>query len=195
LSEIIAADATAQPARWTDQVGIITRLLVGSLLAMLLAVACVQYWTLRSVEVNGLRRAQESLDHSMAMLKHELVPLGAAWSTTSDGQLVLGTTKLNGRNDLVDAVLEVSGAVATIFRGDTRVATNVKNPDGSRGIGTSLAAGAARDAVLRDGHIYRGTATILGKPYLTIYERFGMLRHNRSASCSLARLSPTKSRS
>ena len=163
---------TSQHSRvqWADRVGIITRLLVGSLLAMLVAVACVQYWTLGLVEANGLQREQELLDRSMALLKHELVPLGAAWSTASDGQLMLGTTKVNGRNDLVDAVLEVSGAVATIFQGDTRIVTSVKNPDGSRGIGTRLAAGPARDAVLRDGHIYRGTATILGKPYLTIYE-------------------------
>ena len=170
MDDSIAANATAQRVQFADRIGIITRLLIGSLVAMLVAVACVQYWTLELVEANGLQREQELLDRSMALLKHELVPLGAAWSTAPDGQLMLGTAKVGGRNDLVDAVLEVSGAVATIFQGDTRIVTNVKNPDGSRGIGTRLAAGPARDAVLRDGHIYRGTATILGTPYLTIYE-------------------------
>ena len=105
----------------------------------------------------------------MAMLQHELAPLGATWSTT-DQQLVLGTTDLNGRNDLVDAVKDVTGASVTIFFGDTRIATNIKNADGSRGVGTKLAPGAAHDALLRDGHGYSGSATILGASYLAIYE-------------------------
>ena len=130
----------ATDVRLVDRVGIVVRLLAGSLLALLIAVASVQFWTLRAVEANGIQRAQDSLGTSMAMLRHELAPLGGTWSAMADGQLVVGTTKLNGRNDLVDAVRDVTGAAATLFLGDTRVATNVKNPDGSRGIGTKLAA-------------------------------------------------------
>ena len=163
-------DASSLRARLSDRVGIIARLLVGSLLALLIAVASVQIWTLRAVEENGLQRAQQSLGTSMAMLKHELASLGATWGATADGQLLLGTTTLNGRNDVVDAIKEISGTAATIFLGDTRIATNVQNPDGSRGIGTKLAKGAAYDAVLRDGHSYYGATTILGKPYLAAYE-------------------------
>ncbi len=171
MLDALTAAGTAPPrARLGDRVGIITRLLVGALLAMLIAVASVQFWTLRAVDANGLQRAQDALNGSMAMLRHELAPLGTNWSTTADGQLALGTTTVNGRNDLVDDVRDVSGGAATIFQGDTRIATNVKNPDGSRGIGTKLAAGAAHDAVLRDGRRYQGGVTILGKPYLAIYE-------------------------
>jgi methyl-accepting chemotaxis protein len=170
MDEVTVAGESPSRIRLADRVGIITRLLIGSLLAMLIAVASVQVWTLRAVEENGLQRVQESLNGSMAMLKHELAPLGTAWSTTAEGQLALGTTILNNRNDIVDAVKDVSGAAATVFLNDTRIATNVKNSDGSRGIGTKLAAGAAYDAVLRDGHSYQGAATILGKPYLAIYE-------------------------
>jgi methyl-accepting chemotaxis protein len=165
----MATDASPR-LRWGDRVGITTRLLVGSLLALLVAVASVQFWTLRAVEQNGLQRTQDSLSASMSMLKHELAPLGTAWAVTADGRLMLGSTVLNGRNDLVDPVKDVSGAAATIFLGDTRIATNVKNPDGSRGIGTKLVAGAAHDAVLRDGHSYHGSVAILGQPYLAIYE-------------------------
>ena len=64
----------------------------------------------------------------------------------------------------------MTGASVTIFLGETRIATNVKNPDGSRGIGTKLAAGAAHDAVLRDGRSYSGPTTILGASYLAVYE-------------------------
>ena len=98
------------------------------------------------------------------------MPFGTTWTIAPDGQLQVGTTGLNGRNDLVDAVSQVTGAAATIFQGDTRIATNVKNQDGSRGIGTKLAPGPAYDTVLRDGQTYRGSVTILGAPYLAIYE-------------------------
>jgi methyl-accepting chemotaxis protein len=170
LDTIVSTNVTSPQPRLVDRIGIITRLLLGSLVAMLIAVACVEFWTLRAVEANGLQRTQDSLGASMTMLKHQLAPLGTSWSTTPDGKLVLGTTALNARNDLVDAVKDVTGATATIFLGDTRIATNVKNPDGTRGTGTKLAAGPARDTVLRDGRTYRGTATILGQQYLTIYE-------------------------
>ncbi len=161
---------TPERVRLADRVGIVPRLLICALLAILVAVAAVQLWTLRSVEANGLQRAQQSLGISMAMLRHELAPLGTAWSATPDGLLLLGTTKLNDRNDLVDAVRDVTGASVTIFRGEIRIATNVKKPDGTRGLGTKLAAGAVHDAVLRDGRSFNGPAMILGASYLTIYE-------------------------
>jgi methyl-accepting chemotaxis protein len=170
MSDVVIQGPARDRPRFVDRIGIVPRLLVSSLLAILLAVAAGQVWTLRSVAAYGLRQAQESLNVSMAMLRHELEPLGSAWSVTADNQMLLGTTKLNGRLDLVDAVKNLSGASVTIFLGDTRIATNIKNPDGSRGIGTKLAAGAAHDAVLRDGRSYSGSTTILGVPYLAVYE-------------------------
>jgi methyl-accepting chemotaxis protein len=154
----------------TDRIGIVPRLLIGALGALVVTVVAVQSWTLWAVNQNGLERAQRSLAISMAMLKHELSPLGSAWSSTADGQLVLGAVTLNGRNDLVDAVKDLTGAAATIFLGDTRIATNVTNGDGTRGIGTKLAAGVVHDTVMRDGRAYQGRTTILGKPYLAMYE-------------------------
>jgi methyl-accepting chemotaxis protein len=153
-----------------DRFGIVPRLLVCSLLAIMVTVAAVETWTLRLVDANGIQRAQDALQQSMSLLRLQLSPLGSQWTATADGKLLLGSTPLNGRNDIVDAVRDVTGAVATVFLGDTRIATNVKNPDGSRGVGTRLATGPARDAVLRDGRTYRGKADILGGGYLTVYE-------------------------
>jgi methyl-accepting chemotaxis protein len=170
MDEIGAVVAMPQRAGLADRIGIIPRLLAGSFLALMVAVTSVQFWTLRAVGENGLQRAQDALGTSMAILKHELAPFGGTWATNARGQLLLGATELNGRNDLVDTVRDLSGAAATIFLEDTRIATNVKSLDGSRGIGTKLAPGPAHDAVLRDGRVYQGPGMILGKPYLTIYE-------------------------
>ena len=153
-----------------SRLGITGRLLAGALLSLLLALAAVQGWTLYSVQVNGLRQARHSLDASMRALRHELAPLGTTWRVTSDNRLWLGTTLLNGRIDAVDAVKDVTGAYATIFCGDLRIATNIMNDGGQRATGTRLARGPVYDAVLRDGHSYGGVATILGARYLTLYE-------------------------
>jgi methyl-accepting chemotaxis protein len=156
--------------RLMDRVGIIPRLLLCALLAILLAVSSAQLLTLRSVQKNGMQQAEHALEASMAVLRHELAALGTEWRTTQEGALLLGTSSLNGRNDLVDTVQELTGASATIFLGDARIATNVKNQDGSRGIGTRLAAGAAHDALFRDHAAYTGFTTILSAPYLARYE-------------------------
>jgi methyl-accepting chemotaxis protein len=156
--------------RLIDRIGIVPRLLICSLLAVLLTAISVELWTLRLVNANGVQRTQDSLQQSAALLKLQLAPLGEQWSTDTNGNLVLGKTPLNGRNDIVDTVKSVTGAAATIFLGDTRIATNVTNPDGSRGIGTKLAPGLVHDAVLRDGRSYSGGAQILGVEYLTLYE-------------------------
>jgi methyl-accepting chemotaxis protein len=153
----------------SERIGIITRLLLSALLAVVLAIALVQIWTLRSVERNVEAETQRALHSSLALLKQRLQPLGSTWAV-AEGKLTLGNNVLNGRNDLVDDVSAITGAAATLFMGDTRVATNVKAPDGSRGVGTKLAAGPVHDAVLRDGVTYQGRAMILGAPHLTIYE-------------------------
>jgi methyl-accepting chemotaxis protein len=170
MSEAAADAPFRRRVGWSDRIGIVPRLLACSLLAMLLAIASVQVWTLHAIKADGFERSQQSLSSSMAMLKHELAPFGQNWTATQDGRLLLGETPLNGRNDLVDAVKTVTGAVATIFMGDTRIATNVTNPDGSRGVGTKLAAGPARDALLLERRSFAGQVAILGSRYVALYE-------------------------
>jgi methyl-accepting chemotaxis protein len=86
------------------------------------------------------------------------------------GDLYVGNRKLNGWDAPVDEIKQLVGGTATIFAGDTRITTNVLKPDGSRAVGTPLAAGPAKDAVLGEGKPYRGTADILGKPFFTAYD-------------------------
>jgi methyl-accepting chemotaxis protein len=50
------------------------------------------------------------------------------------------------------------------------VTTNVRKADGSRVVGTRLAAGPVYDRVLDEGKTYRGSATIFDKPHFAIYE-------------------------
>jgi methyl-accepting chemotaxis protein len=85
-------------------------------------------------------------------------------------QLMVGGKPLNGDTVMVDHVKTLVGGVATVFMGDTRVATNVAKPDGARAVGTPLAKGPVYDAVLGRGEPYRGETKILGKPYFAAYD-------------------------
>jgi methyl-accepting chemotaxis protein len=85
-------------------------------------------------------------------------------------KLTVGGKALNGEVATVDHVKDLVGGTMTIFMGDTRIATNVQKPDGSRGVGTPLAKGPVYDAVLGRGESYRGETKVLGKPYFAAYD-------------------------
>ncbi|MFC0387602.1 methyl-accepting chemotaxis protein [Muricoccus vinaceus] len=152
-----------------ENIGIVPRLLVASLLAIVVAVAAVQVWTLRNVREAQMQSAQEALATNFAVLRDALRPLGSEWQLR-EGRLTLGGQAIEGRDELVDRVRQLAGGNATIFANDTRILTNVVAANGTRGTGTRLGPGPARDAVIGRGETYRGEAMILGVPHLTIYE-------------------------
>ena len=144
------------------------RLLLPMLVGIVVAMLSVQAWIWYQLVADQRRDTETELQRNMLLLKAQLAPLGEGWAIT-DGKLTLGNVPLAGRNDLVDQVRRLGGAYATIFQGEQRIATNVQRPDGSRGVGTSLAAGPALDAV-RQGRAYVGPNTILDRPHMTAYE-------------------------
>jgi methyl-accepting chemotaxis protein len=113
-------------------------------------------------------RAQNSLDRNLSLLREALYADGEP--RVVGDKLYFGDRLINGDFTAVDRVRAAAGGTATVFLGDLRVSTNVAKPDGSRAIGTRLAAGAVHDAVLGRGTGYRGEAEILGDSYFTVYE-------------------------
>ncbi|WP_277979428.1 methyl-accepting chemotaxis protein [Sphingomonas phyllosphaerae] len=144
----------------------VTMLIVLSLGLLALVTAGV---TATILGANAEQRATERQEANMRVAWDVLRRYGRAAHIEGDA-LMMGAHALNGDNDAVDHVKSLVGGTATIFRGDTRVATNVKNPDGTRAVGTTLTSQAVRDAVLRDGKPYRGRADILGTPFFTAYD-------------------------
>ncbi|WP_286192344.1 methyl-accepting chemotaxis protein [Roseomonas genomospecies 6] len=113
--------------------------------------------------------AQEQRERGMA-LAHMLVQQNGDGYSLRDGALYAGSVRLDGDTRTVDRIHDLTGGSATLFRGDTRVATTVLNADGSRANGTKLAAGPVYDAVLTQRKPYRGEADILGERYFTAYD-------------------------
>ncbi|AWN49988.1 methyl-accepting chemotaxis protein [Methylobacterium terrae] len=144
--------------------------IIGTIVLML-AVAGVVGLMLRDVEAEMLRHATDALEGNVRLLKRTLADEGASADfALVDGRLTIGSHVVGAAEPAVDRVRDVMGGTATVFAGDTRIATTVLNPDGSRAIGTRLARGPVHEAVLGRGETYRGEAVILGIPYLTIYE-------------------------
>jgi methyl-accepting chemotaxis protein len=123
----------------------------------------------RVVTADAERMAAERQETNMRVAWKVLRDQGASFRADG-GDLYAGTHKLNGWTQPVDEIKQLVGGTATVFAGDTRITTNVLKEDGSRAVGTPLAAGPARDAVLGAGKPYRGTAEILGKPFFTAYD-------------------------
>ena len=92
-----------------------------------------------------------------------------------NGQLLDENAKsIEGRNKMVDTILEDMGVVATIFEKDgndfKRITTNILKENGERAIGTYL--GKKSDAYedIIQGKQFVGEAKILEKKYLTAYK-------------------------
>jgi len=93
--------------------------------------------------------------------------------------VLVGGILLNRNFDVVDKINEIvhEGQVyegknigtATIFQGDLRISTNVKNTDGTRALGT-LVSGEVHDGVLGAGKRWVGEAFVVNANYITAYE-------------------------
>jgi methyl-accepting chemotaxis protein len=99
---------------------------------------------------------------------HELIESKGRPIRVVDGKLQAGDLVLQGNNDLTDKVKEIFGGEATIFQGETRVATTILKKEGGRAVGTSLQ-GAAFESVINRGVPYLGEAPILGTPHFASY--------------------------
>ena len=143
---------------------------MASLAVVVIAVLMLQAWTLSIVEASETQAAQLRLDINLGVLKAALHQRGIDWALDESGRLMLNGKAADTLDEVVEDVATITHGFATVFAGDTRIVTTVKRPDGSSAVGTKLAAGAARDAVIGHGQTFRGINNILGVQYFTVYE-------------------------
>jgi len=168
------SSAGTNVAGWAQRLpalGLGARILLAGLLGMALAVGALLLWTTVTLRQAGLAEVARHLERDLATLEGLIAQRGGngPWRLTEDGRLARGNFVLDGANDVVDLVSQ-GGGVATIFRGEERVATSVVRPDGTRATGTRLAAGPAHSASIGQGVQYRGVNNILGRDHMTIYQ-------------------------
>ena len=149
--------------RWT--------LLALALVPMLLATIILLVIS-RNAVIQGMQEeALSGLDYACtaAAAGYEALDYGADW-TLQDGKLYKGSVNVTDEESLIDSFTEGVDADITIFYGDTRYASSIKDASGKRPIGTQ-ASDAVVQAVLKGGKNYESTdANVNGKPYYAYYE-------------------------
>lgn len=89
------------------------------------------------------------------------------WRLDGDN-LYKGDTLINSNYEVVDEISTKTGILATIFAGDTRVSTTVKDESGNRKINTQ-AQDDVQEKVLKNNEPYQGYANVAGKNADTYY--------------------------
>lgn len=104
--------------------------------------------------------AQQKLESDLALGELMLNTLHPGDWAVKDGKLYKGNDLMEENYELVDAVGQATGDNVTIFRGDTRVSTNVKK-EGQRAIGTQVS-DEVKQVVIDAGQPYLGRAQVVG---------------------------------
>lgn len=124
---------------------------------------------LDQIREEAVRQANRQQESSMMAYWEQMNRRGRHFHI-ENGKMILGDYYvLNGDNEIPDKIFCITGSRATVFMGDTRIATNVLKEDGTRAVGTRMT-GPAYDAIFKEGTRYRGEADILGAPYFTAYD-------------------------
>ena len=146
-----------------------TKLTILCTLGLIVLAGALTYATVYIVQTRIGEEALERREQAITSFRLLLDQKGSEFHV-KDGALHIDNYKLDGANDVVDAIRSVNGGVATIFHRDRRVATNIRNADGSRAVGTTLARGPVYTALFEKREPYRGEADILGATYFTAYD-------------------------
>jgi hypothetical protein len=147
--------------------------IVGILAAACYIAASLPMTSLRGDEMDRVRTAMAALVEKTGKLgtptARGVYPAGG---TIAPG-LFFGYTRMNNAFGVVDEVAREQGGAVALFvkSGDrfVRVATNIRQRDGSRAVGTILDPNSPVIAIIRKGEAYYGEATILGRPAVTGY--------------------------
>ncbi|WP_151733584.1 methyl-accepting chemotaxis protein [Paenibacillus tengchongensis] len=118
-----------------------------------------------AIERFGTEKAKSDLNMSRLLLEGSLP---GEWRVEGES-LYKGGMLISGNDALVDQIAEATGGTVTLFRGNTRAATNVLNDEGARAVGTTVSA-AVEEAVIGRGESYFGEAVVVGRTYQTAYE-------------------------
>lgn len=110
-------------------------------------------------------KAKSDLDTGEAIIS---LMYPGPWETR-EGILYKGGVKISNNLAPVDKVAGLTGDTVTIFLGDTRVTTTVRNKNGERAIGTRVSDVVAA-TVLKNGQEYLGEANVVGELYQTAYK-------------------------
>jgi methyl-accepting chemotaxis protein len=145
------------------------RIMILSAFGVLLSGASLTSMAWRVLQAGATTAAMERVDTNMRVAWDVLRANGRTF-TSVDGKLLADGHVLNDDLATVDKIKSLVGGTSTVFLGDLAIATNVRQPDGTRAVGTRLARGAAYDAVFDRKTRFRGEIESPRTPVMTAYD-------------------------
>ncbi|MFD2171782.1 methyl-accepting chemotaxis protein [Tumebacillus lipolyticus] len=139
-------------------------------LVILVGTSAMGIFSAQTMKTSILDSSQEKLQ-SDVKLSYQIIEnkYPGAWNVRGD-KLYKGEQLMSGNDRLVDEFQKLMGGdTVTMFLGDARTATTIKNEDGSRATGTKVADVVA-ESVLKRGEVYYGEAEVIGIVNRTAYE-------------------------
>lgn len=110
----------------------------------------------------------EKIETDIKMINHMINQEYEGYWNIKDNQLYKGESLINGNNDLVDSVKELTGDSISIFLHDVRVATTLFKEGDTREIGTKAGSEVVK-TVLEEGNKYSGEVDVEGDEYIAEY--------------------------
>jgi len=155
-----------------SRMGVTAKAALAAAVGVLATAAAVAFATISTFEQAMLRKLEDQLEVNLRVMKSNLdrAAGGPQEWRIEGGALFYGPVRIDGNAEVVAGTVQIAGGIATIFRGDERVATTVRRADGASAAGTRMADTSIRDQVLGGGGRFRDPALLLGVPYLLIYE-------------------------
>ncbi|MDM9626443.1 methyl-accepting chemotaxis protein [Rhizobium sp. S152] len=152
----------------------IVAITLGLLVFSTAAIVCVTYYNLTSYVMTSAVSDARDASRTMAVL-YAAADAEVKVNVSNDQLASVTEEKLPGLGDhkLVDRTAQSISGVATVFERQgsdyVRVSTNVKTENGSRAVGTKLAANHPAQAELASGEAYYGPADLFGRKFMTGY--------------------------
>ena len=161
-------DLVTSLERFARKIDVRLRLVITITLLLALVTGVMGVYATSVMSTKITTSAQEKLKSDLAMGRQMLDQNYPGDWMLVDGVLYKGKTVMENNNDLVDQIGKLTGDTVTIFKGDTRVSTNVKK-DNARQTGTQASAQVVQ-TVLKDSQTYIGRASVVGTWNETAYE-------------------------
>ncbi|MBC9784735.1 methyl-accepting chemotaxis protein [Heliobacterium chlorum] len=147
-----------------------TKMILGlmtSILIISLSIIVITYFSSKNYLIKS---AQEKLESDLQLGYAYLDQKYPGPWEIKQGDLYKGNEKINGNFFIVDEIGTMTGGdTVTLFQGETRVTTNVKNEDGSRAVGTKVSETVAQ-RIFEQKQRYVGRANVVGNWNQTAYE-------------------------
>jgi methyl-accepting chemotaxis protein len=138
------------------------------MLIMICGTSSIGYYAVYNMQDKIVSASQEKLQSDLTVAKaffNNEIP--GAWEVKDD-KLFKGNTLIND-TATVDEIKAMTNDSVTIFLADVRIASTVREPDGTRGIGTK-AAEEVSNIVLKSNKTFLGKAQVVGVVNQTAYE-------------------------